>query len=370
MPRIKKRWWPFHRYSIFGAKRMGKKDGKSNPPIPPWDSPNQPPYILELVEAAEHDIRLYLDNWKKRDGILEKEMGSAEIRKDNAKVSRDNAKKTLYDAEKEYEQKMGTKPPVGGGGKAWYWLFVGLLFIAEFPLNSIVFRVFGESEILTMLVTLVMAISIVGCAHFLGNIIKENKWGRIEIIFTVFLILVPLAVLYFVAFLREKYLKGITEGFQWTEAMKWGFWGINIIIFLVATIASYFAHDPLLQNVKRARKKYKRAQDEYESALTKLIEKLNERISKAEEYLYKMRWIKDTAQYLMHIYRTENLRIRKDKGDKNDYPKSFLKENQPEIARIEFVEMENRINEMKNALKDLQEKEKPEELSERFNPKK
>lgn len=45
------RWWPWHRYSSWGAKQQGRLDGQKN--IPAWEDSDQPPYILELVEAAE-----------------------------------------------------------------------------------------------------------------------------------------------------------------------------------------------------------------------------------------------------------------------------------------------------------------------------
>jgi len=58
-------WWPWHRFSLWGAKRQGRLDGEKN--IPDWQDPDQPPYVLEVVEAAEHDIRRLIEEWHERD---------------------------------------------------------------------------------------------------------------------------------------------------------------------------------------------------------------------------------------------------------------------------------------------------------------
>jgi len=75
------RWWPWHRYSLYGAKRQGRLDGQKN--IPAWLNPDQPPYVLELVEAAENDIRLLTQEWHERDRVLTQRMEEAQKFKDH-----------------------------------------------------------------------------------------------------------------------------------------------------------------------------------------------------------------------------------------------------------------------------------------------
>ena len=338
MPTFKWRWWPFHRYSSCGAKRQGKLDGKRN--IPAWEAPDQPPYVLELVEAAEHNIRLLTEEWHARDKALAKKMEEAEKLKDSSKNEVDEAQRNFDNVSKEYEDQYGSPPPVGTNVRiVLYWAFLIFLCIFEFPMNAIVFRIFEEAEVFTYVVTAAIAIALVGCAHFLGLFLREGRWDKTRIVFTIVLIIAPMLVIRAVAWFRQLYLSRVSEeaGEAWSREMFFAFATFNLIIFIVATVASYLAHNPLLSAVHRARRQLAKALRKYTRAEIRYSSVETERKKTKNIYSTKVRQIKDTAQILIQLYRTENLRHRTDRKEFERkglfQPESFKMENQP-IIRI------------------------------------
>jgi hypothetical protein len=340
--------WPWHRYSIWGAKWQGRSDGKKN--IPAWHNPDQPPYVLEVVEAAEHEIRMLIEEWHKRDRILRGKEEQSQKHRDEADQRKEKAKDELEKAVDAYRKAHdGNDPPAGTDARLLgYWLLLAFLFIFEFPINSIVFRIFGEAEIFTYVATAAIAISLLVCAHQLGHFLREGKWDKTRIAITAVLIAIPILVIGVVAWLRQRYLSqvvGETEG-AWSQGMLFAFATFNLLIFTVATVASYLVHDPTLFAVYRARKQLAKAQDELKQAERDRIRAKTDREKTLDVYRTKAKQIKDTAQQLIQIYRTENLRHRKDREQYEKQglyqPKSFDKENQPKIAEEALRELEAR----------------------------
>jgi hypothetical protein len=114
-----------------------------------------------------------------------------------------------------------------------------------------------------MCATAAIAISLLVCAHQLGHFLREGKWDKTRIAITVVLIAIPILVIGAVAWLRQWYLSQVvkeTEG-AWSQGMLFAFATFNLLIFTVATVASYLVHDPTLFAVYRARKQLAKAQD-------------------------------------------------------------------------------------------------------------
>lgn len=336
MPTFKWRWWPFHRYSSWGARRQGRLDGQRN--IPAWQNPDQPPYVMELVEAAENDIRLLTQEWLAHDRVLTERMEEAKKLRDTRKEEADKADKDLEEATDRYKELHGTPPPAGTDARLFgYWLLLALLFIFEFPINAIVFRLFEEAEVFTYVATAAIAIALLVSAHQLGHFLREGRWDRIRIGIVIALVIAPILVIGAVARFRQLYLSQVAEeaGGAWSQGMLFAFATFNLIIFIVAMVASYLTHNPLLFAVYRARRQLAKAQKEYTLAQVRYSKAETNRQKIKDIYHTKARQIKDTAQILIQLYRTENLRHRTDRAEferqGSFQPESFKKENQPEI---------------------------------------
>lgn len=127
-----------------------------------------------------------------------------------------------------------------------YWSYILLLFaigIAEFPLNNQVFISFRETPLLTLIMAGVLVITLPFLAHASGKILKQVKERGIYPFLFIVLLLTISAISYFTALLRTNYLGelGVPEAQLFLD--QWTFFTIGIILFLVGTVASFFAHD-------------------------------------------------------------------------------------------------------------------------------
>ena len=324
-------WWLFGPYTRWGARRAGRKDGVVS--IPHWDDTRQPRYVMQLKQAGDSVVRGLAQKWARRERVLKPKWVNAVRDRNDASQRVDEQSERLKAAEDMYRRTHNDSPPLEGGGTLWYWLVMGLLFVCEFPFNAIVFRLFGESEVLTYLVTGGIATALLGAAHLLGILLREGKWDRTRISFAVMLMAIPILVVSAVAYLRATYLKQVEQ--QSVDVkMQLGFAVFNFIIFLVAVVASYFAHDPIFLAVHRERKKLARAQGK----LLKAQKRCDKALVRGEKthsyYRNKAHQLKDKIQNLIEVYREENLRIRPDREERFKQgfhqPKSF--EEYPEVT--------------------------------------
>lgn len=127
-----------------------------------------------------------------------------------------------------------------------YWAYILLLFgigIAEFPLNNQVFISFRETPLLTLIMAGVLVITLPFLAHAAGKMLKQSKERKIYPFVFVVLLLTISTISYFTALLRTHYLSelGVPEAQLFLD--QWTFFTIGIILFLVGTVASFFAHD-------------------------------------------------------------------------------------------------------------------------------
>lgn len=178
-------------------------------------------------------------------------MNEATKVRDETKEKADQSKKELDDATNKYKDKEvhGAPLPVGTDARLfWYWLLLIFLFIFGFPINAIVFRLLGKAEIFTYIATGAIAIALLVSARYLGHFLREGKWNKIRIGVAVTLIIVPILSIEAISWLRQLYLSQVTEeiGRAWSQGMFFAFATFNLLIFIVAMVASCLAHDPLL----------------------------------------------------------------------------------------------------------------------------
>ncbi len=127
-----------------------------------------------------------------------------------------------------------------------YWAYVLLLFaigIAEFPLNNQVFISFRETPLLTLIMAGVLVVTLPFLAHATGKILKQVKERNFYPVVLIILVTAIITISYFTALLRANYLSelGVSENQLFLD--RWTFFTIGIILYLVGSIASFFAHD-------------------------------------------------------------------------------------------------------------------------------
>ena len=146
-----------------------------------------------------------------------------------------------------------------------YWAYILLLFgigIAEFPLNNQVFVSFRETPLLTLIMAGVLVITLPFLAHAAGKILKQVKERKIYPFIFIMLFLTVLAISYFTALLRTNYLSELGVPQEQLFLDQWTFFTIGIILFMVGTIASFFAHDDS-NEFSEVYKKYHREEKEF-----------------------------------------------------------------------------------------------------------
>ena len=342
-------WWWFSRYSTLGAKRVGRADGRLC--IPQWNDPQQPPYVGEIVQLADENIRALHERWHEVDASLLAKGQQLQKAVQDAEQRVDQAKRELEVANTTYTSRRGEPPPAHGDARMiGYWLLLLALFVFEFPINLVVFRLFGESELLTVIATAAIGIPLLACAHYLGRLLKEGKWDGFRVFMAVVLFVAPLLVVAAIAWLRQLYLSQVssTPGTTPPAGMMYAFAAFNLIIFLVAIAAAYFVHDELLFNVYRARKQYEKAQRRLLAAKQALTHTQVARKKSLDVYYTKARQVKDAAQRLIAVYQGENLRTRPDRNQHGDRdpprPLAFTEGNQPKISEDALNEFEQAKN--------------------------
>ena len=127
-----------------------------------------------------------------------------------------------------------------------YWAYVLLLFaigIAEFPLNNQVFISFRETPLLTLIMAGVLVVTLPFLAHATGKFLKQVKERKFYPAVLIILVAAIITISYFTALLRAGYLSelGVSEDQLFLD--RWTFFTIGIILYLVGSIASFFAHD-------------------------------------------------------------------------------------------------------------------------------
>ena len=122
------------------------------------------------------------------------------------------------------------------------------ILIAEFPLNAIAFRLFGEAEVLTWVMTASLAVTLVLCAHGLGTFLRQPHPSMAERRWVCVLIALPVLAIVAIAVIRARYLSVEAEltGLDALGPVVGSavFLVINLLVYTGATMLSYLAHAP------------------------------------------------------------------------------------------------------------------------------
>jgi len=352
-------WWLRKRQ----AWRKGVDEGRVG--IPTQNEATIHPHgEFRYKEVGDRHLRQISRRWTRQDARLKEdycatlaELRAAERARDTIKelVGKrvDTHKKNVDAIEEEREAKRRE----GGIGQEWrfapavYGLFMLGLFIGEVPLNAIAFRIFHESEVLNYVMTLALAVALVGGAHLLGIFLRMDKKDATQGMLTIASFVIPMGALVAIALVRQGFLAA--QAFEVIEeARRRGqqppvqpvspamatvvFVLINLLIYSIAALLSYFSHDPLATAVWRTERPLRAAQARL-AAVERRIAALQVRLHRAAAIRQKAfaqtveeaHWARNQYEELIQEYRGGNIKARSDKT----IPEVFKKK--PEIKSPE-----------------------------------
>jgi hypothetical protein len=94
-----------------------------------------------------------------------------------------------------------------GIGPIPYWATLTLVVISEIPLNAFAFRLFGEPDLFSYVMTASVALILIACAHGLGIFLSRESATGAERVLTWTLVVVPLLGIGAIAAVRDVYLE-------------------------------------------------------------------------------------------------------------------------------------------------------------------
>ncbi len=310
------------------ARRDGKRDGVIG--IPTAHEPSPPPALVQIAQRAAEALAelcrgIATDEANRRD-----QLESAERDRRNAELDVDLAARTVAGAEERHEAPtdsfaMASATERGPRiGKRIYAVAIFAILIAEFPLNAIAFRLFGEAEVLTWVMTASLAVTLVLCAHGLGTFLRQPHPSMAERRWVMVLITLPVLAIIAIALIRARYLAVAAEltGLDTLGPVvgSAAFLIINLLVYTGATMLSYLAHAPKDRAAEeRAAQKQQMAVAQQELTFaTRRVREQEARVSRSavasEQALRSMRAQADQviAYYrgLMAAYSTANMRAR------------------------------------------------------------
>lgn len=199
--------------------------------------------------------------------------------------------------------------------RVFHWALIAFLAIGEFPLNTVVFRLFGESEYLTYVMASTLAITIPLIGVFIGVHIRHTVPKQIgNLLIGVLTPLIVGATLYAVSLLRNTYITSQFSGSGQVSSegnqMAYALFALNALVFFAATVGSYFAHDPDegLDGFHDSLRWLDRKKNDIRSKLYAVGTQLNGEIEQAKSQIEQARALTNQR---VQLYRQTNLRHRR-----------------------------------------------------------
>lgn len=175
-------------------------------------------------------------------------------------------------------------PSWHGIGPILYRTVVGLILVGEFPLNSVAFRLFGESDLFTYVMTVSLAVALVAMAHAAGTLLARGMTRTADRALVGACTLVPVGAIGAISLVRHGYLVEVGGGSVMGPVLgTLGFALINLLVFGAAVGWSYLRHDPTtLVNLRAAQREREREQERAERRASEREARLRARRREAE----------------------------------------------------------------------------------------
>ena len=286
----------------------GQKDGERN--IPEMGSYQPAPFEQALVAHGEQEVHRIYEQASGRIAKLQPMFQTLRKRLDDL----DRRIQPIAERYRARVKELGRDvtipfPPL------LHWGLILFLGIGEFPLNTVVFRLFGEAEYLTYVMASTLAIMIPLIGVFIGIHLRHSL-PRLagNILMGVLTPVVVGGALYAVSLLRNVYIaSSFSEGAPAAadqSAMAWALFALNSLVFFGAMAASYFAHDPdeSLDHFHKAIKTLDRKRNALREKAFRLSNGINGEIQAAKSQIDQVRQL--TSQRVA-LYRQTNIRFRR-----------------------------------------------------------
>jgi len=348
-------------YTYRKVVRRGKKDGRnwrwklwpfikqSKPQIPRPDQTEPASYEVEIIRAVENIISEIAESWKQLDQKLKSEYCQSLNMLENLtqifEKEAGESQAALRDFNKAKEEYEKVEHP--SLEPRWRNFWLAFIAIAEFPLNSVVFALFGAGRLDTYIMAAGLCVAIPVLAHFFGQSLRQEYKSKTDKALLISTPIIMLLILGAIAFIRSEYFKSL-ETYQLLGVeisaftMTILFIIINVAIFMVAVVISYEGSHPSIRSYKNIMKRYKEAllrlqkeDREAKVAGKELVQAQGQfqrirqkRLKKHQQYLQRANTLKEKGEWLAQSYRAANLRVR------HDYPECFKTEiKSPEIPQ-------------------------------------
>ncbi len=286
----------------------GQRDGEQN--IPEMGSFSPAPFEQALVSHGEQKVQRIFEKASFRISGLQSAYEGLHKRMEDIE-GRFKKIAAMFQARKD---ELGRDVSMPFPTK-FHWALIVFLGVGEFPLNTVVFRLFGEAEYLTYIMASTLAITIPLLGLFIGLHLRQSlpkTPGNVIIG-----LLTPMTVgaaLYSVSLLRTTYISSqvAPAGISPVDPtqMQYVLFSLNIMVFFAAMVSSFFSHDPdeklnvlhsslifLDQKRQSVRKK-----------LFRVGNRINGEIQKTKSRIQQIR--SETSQRVS-LYRRTNLRFRR-----------------------------------------------------------
>ncbi len=304
----------------------GQRDGERN--IPEMGSYLPAPFEQALVAHGEQQVQRIYQEASGRLARLQPLYQAFHRRLEET----EQRARTLQEAYRARTAELGRDVSIPFP-RALHWGLIAFLGVGEFPMNTVVFRLFGEAEYLTYIMASTLALIIPLIGVFIGIHMRHSLprlAGNILIG-----VLAPVTVggaLYAVSLLRNLYigtqLSAGAPGPADQTTVAVALFALNALVFFGAMAASYFAHDPdeKLDQLHKALGTLERKRHGLRKKLFRLGTRINGEIQAAKSQIEQIRAL--TAQRVA-LYRQTNMRFRRLLP-----PPSFRKS--PEFPRIQW----------------------------------
>ena len=317
-----------HQLNVKNSREKGEADGKRNLPsvedefVTPFELEIRSKYQAEVEELFQNGRQILDDLMNRKYKPVEEELNELDDDKiqqlikdaESEKIRKLQELNTNHlDSIKDIENSphyLSAKKKFNKIGERWeqmvqkhgrqelnihfkpYWAYILLLFaigIAEFPLNNQVFLSFRETPLLTLIMSGVLVITLPFLAHAAGKILKQIKERRVYPFILFILVLAVVSISFFTSVLRTNYIAEYGSADSELLLDRWTFFTIGIILFLVGSIASFFAHDDSIE-FSEVFLKYQKEEKEFH-----LIEKENndKRAAEKEDFDKKRKAIQE-----------------------------------------------------------------------------
>lgn len=362
-----KRSKPQYVYTYRSVRREGKKEGRdwrwkfwppkwpfreAKEPIPPLDQSEPTQYEVNLKEVSEADMQIIADDWGEEDRKLKPDYCRARTEYKNAEKSfakesaEANIARQIFNT---INEKFSDIPHPSLHPKIML-MFLILIAIFEYPLNSLIFQIFGQGKAETYVMAGVIAGGVPFAAHFMGKRLKQEMKSRTDIWLLILTPMSIIALLAVVSYLRSIFLEvedvvtmiGVEMSFSTSNIL---FLVINMAVFFIAMIISYEGSYSNDVKYKDLRKRYTdtlkslRKESGEEVAAARRLAKAEDMYQQARQKRQKIyeKYKEDAILVQQHVesfitlYRNANMQSRRIAAMPESFKKPPFEAKLPEI---------------------------------------